>query len=278
MLRMNRANIFCSSWATRHLELLLFRICLVILGTIRAAQMSPPITEMDQEDEEYLIPLQDQRFFGAGIKRRRVQFVPPVPVSSSRAQPTVTHETSAASQYQSIVLPSSQNVPDHKTKYILKDSHEQGRGLEDSFCEICKLTVQPCDPGSSHPSKPHEASLVHQACLSHSHPPSHLDRNHKGLQYLSSYGWDPDSRLGLGTLGEGRRFPIKPKVKNDTLGLGVQLARESQKGTGGQKSKEEKLDAKGIRKRGEEEKKKSERLRQLFYQSEEVNRYLQTEV
>jgi hypothetical protein len=44
-----------------------------------------------------------------------------------------------------------------------------------------------------------------------------------GLRYLTTHGWDPDSRLGLGAKQEGIRIPVKPKEKHDTEGL-----RESQ--------------------------------------------------
>lgn len=121
--------------------------------------------------------------------------------------------------------------------------------------------------------KPHETSLVHQVCLAHSHPPSHLDRNRAGVKYLSSYGWDPDSRLGLGAKGEGVRVPIKAKVKNDTVGLGVERA--ISKGQVVAK-KVERLDAKGLRRKELEGKKREKRLQQMFYGADDVEKYLGT--
>jgi hypothetical protein len=100
--------------------------------------------------------------------------------------------------------------------------------------------------------------LAHQVCLTHSHPPSHLDRNRKGLAYLSSYGWDPDARVGLGASGQGIQYPIKSKPKDDKLGIGVVLPKEADRR---KKEKVEKLDAGKIRKLHEKDKKKAERLR-----------------
>lgn len=34
-------------------------------------------------------------------------------------------------------------------------------------------------------------------------------------------GWDPDARVGLGRTGEGIRYPIKPVLKDDKLGVGI---------------------------------------------------------
>ena len=120
-------------------------------------------------------------------------------------------------------------------------------------------------------STPHEASLAHQVCLIPSYPPSHLDRNRKGLAYLSAYGWDPDSRLGLGATGHGIRFPIKTKRKDDKMGIGMVLPKE---GDRRKKEKVEKLDAGKIRKLHEKDKKKGEKLRETFYRNDDMARYL----
>lgn len=132
--------------------------------------------------------------------------------------------------------------------------------------------------------RPHEASLAHQLCLTHSHPPSHLDRTRHGLRYLSAYGWDPDSRLGLGAPGrEGIREPVKAKVKHDTVGLGVNSVdedwssskRDKDKSAQGAKpAKVVKLNAKQARKGHAEARKKGEMLREMFYRGDDVQRYL----
>jgi hypothetical protein len=88
---------------------------------------------------------------------------------------------------------------------------------------------------------------------------------------LSAYGWDPDARKGLGAEGQGIQFPIKTKPKDDKLGIGVVLPKP---GEIKKKEKPQKLDAGKIRKLQERDKRKGEKLREMFYRSEDVERYL----
>jgi len=234
-------------------------------------------------DDEYEIPLQDQRVFGAGIKRKRVKFVPS---TSSTPATTAPPSQSASDLYLSIVMSKSVKNTAGSTSLQEVSFTEQvespTQGLTDSdICDICKLplssldnmtVIESEDPDSSKPRpRPHEASIAHQVCLAHSHPPSHLDRNRKGLAILSSQGWDPDSRQGLGATGQGIQFPIKAKPKNDKIGIGVVLPKDIERM---KKPKLEKLDAGKVRKIYEKDKRKETRLREMFYQSDEVERYL----
>ena len=247
------------------------------------------------DDETYEIPLQDQRVFGAGIRRKRVKFVPSSSTSIA-AQANSKPSKSVSALYLSLVLPQDAPPTEESTKTTSASTPESAI-LEDTtissesqVCEICNLPVSSLSsgvvatsndddvlPSSTHPSicppskpRPHEASLAHQVCLAHSHPPSHLDRTRKGLAYLSSYGWDPDSRLGLGVQGKGAAFPIKAKPKNDKLGIGVVVPSGMEK----RKEKLEKLDAGKVRKAYEKDKKKNEKLREMFYMSDDVERHL----
>ncbi|KAG7005432.1 hypothetical protein G7Y79_00019g046120 [Physcia stellaris] len=215
---------------------------------------------MDQE-EEYTIPLQDQRVFGAGIKRKRIAFVP------AATSPTASTRIPPLHQNRRTTLP-IHTVPDPPTPATPTATNE------DALCEICSLPVTSVLDTATGDRKPHETSLVHQVCLAHSHPPSHLDRNRAGVKYLSSYGWDLDGRLGLGAKGEGVRVPIKAKLKNDTVGLGVERA--ISKGQVVAK-KVERLDAKGVRRKELEGKKREKRLQQMFYGADDVEKYLGTE-
>ncbi|KAH8593450.1 hypothetical protein B0O99DRAFT_627222 [Bisporella sp. PMI_857] len=241
------------------------------------------------DDDSYEIPLQDQRVFGAGIKRKRVKFVP------SSSSITSVHESnkagvkSASDLYLSLVLPKDllevenrQSVkPADRTDNTAMSSVE---ALDREVCTVCHLPLSSVDDETESRLstrqteetplsrlRPHEASLAHQVCLEHSHPPSHLDRKRKGLAYLSSYGWDPDSRLGLGAEGQGIRIPIKAKPKDDKLGIGVVLPDLSEIP---KRVKTEKLDAGKVRKMYEKDKRKGERLRNLFYGNDDVERYL----
>ncbi|OCK86432.1 hypothetical protein K432DRAFT_1381 [Lepidopterella palustris CBS 459.81] len=211
----------------------------------------------DSDDDNYTLPLADQRVFGAGLKRKRVKFVP----ASTESATSISKPwdgASMAEQYLSIVLP----------KDLESDSASPSVPKSQTVCDICNL---PVTPGNK--TVPHEASLAHQICLEHSHPPSAIDRTRKGLSYLESYGWDPDSRAGLGASGDGILYPIKAKEKRDTVGLGLKL-KSSKTGDSVAKKKPEKLDAGGVRKSEAEAKKKHQKLQQMFYQNDDVLRYL----
>ncbi|KAL8844800.1 MAG: hypothetical protein Q9176_000900 [Flavoplaca citrina] len=222
------------------------------------------------DETEYVIPLKDQSVFGAGVRRKKITFVPSRggdqhPASAPTAQ-------GAGDRYLSIVLNKSNASANTDVNHTQKQSNLQN--IITSICEICKLPIENQDvEAETACSKPHETSLAHQICLSHSHPPSHLDRNRQGLRYLSSYGWDPDARLGLGATGNGIRIPIKPKPKNNTMGLGLDVTPWS---TANKVTKlvVKKLDAKKTRKDEEREKREGEKLRNMFYEREDVEKYL----
>ena len=232
------------------------------------------------DDDTYEIPLQDQRVFGAGIKRKRVKFVPSAASSSAPPTSSGASAQSISDFYLRLVLPSADESPkDTPAASSILPNFDGPRPEQpgNQLCEICNLPLATPDGGASEEvdpvakGRPHEASLAHQVCLTHSHPPSHLDRNRKGLAYLSSYGWDPDARVGLGASGQGIQYPIKPKPKDDKLGIGVVLPKEADRR---KKEKVEKLDAGKIRKLHEKDKKKAEKLREMFYRNDDVERYL----
>lgn len=284
------------------------------------------MAQPDYDDEDYFVPLEYQRVFGAGIKRKRVPFVratddlhttaPSAPISKTPAR-------SVADIYSSIVLSKkhkqdTNNADKHEKEVVadLKDEiprapittitssettiHAQRTSgqqkdvvavAKGTVCEICNLplTVKATtetDLDEAEPTSittkhtPHEASMVHQICLQHSHPPSHLDRTRHGLRYLASYGWDPDSRVGLGAEGRtGILQPIKPKPKTSTSGLGLTKEGEeaiaSRKGLRKQQQEQrQKLNAKQVRLAHLADKKKGEKLRELFYARDDLQRYL----
>lgn len=151
------------------------------------------------------------------------------------------------------------------------------------LCEVCRLPVDNADnAGEVSSSRTHEASFAHQVCLPHSHAPSAIDRKRLGYRYLNSYGWDVDSRLGLGPQGHGIRAPVKAIAKNDTVGLGVGVKRDGTDATKTKtttatkvvKTQKPKLNSKQMRERAAQEQKRDEKLRQKFYASEEMDKYL----
>ena len=209
----------------------------------------------------------ERKNFGSGLKRKRIEFVPAETSSHVTTTPETTRGRVLSERYLSITLKdaratpspyrvgSASDVQDHKVA-------EAGDDLQESIiCEICELPIH---------ANIHDVSLAHQVCVEHSYPPSHLDRNRQGLRYLSSYGWDPDSRLGLGTSGAGIKVPIKMKVKHDTVGLGVKLPERGQRtdlATG-------KLNAKELRKLESMNKKRRNKLHETFYGNGDVEKYL----
>jgi hypothetical protein len=224
--------------------------------------------EDDDDDQLDDVPLHHKRPFGTGLNRKPIAFVPAregtlnTTDQSTNARPS----SSIGDLYLSLVLPG-------ETRNATPASEEGSQ-----LCEVCKLPLtvgagkkgQDGPDGSSDVRNHHESSLAHQVCLAHSHPPSALDRSRMGLSYLESYGWDPDARAGLGAAQQGIQFPLKPKPKEDTLGLGVQVP----KNLPGKQEKPQKLDAGKVRKKAQEDKKRAERIQRQFYSNSDVEKYL----
>lgn len=220
---------------------------------------------LDYED----VPLHHKKPFGSGLRRNEIKFVP-----ASTEDSAVSDQTS--------VRPHGQSISDLYLNMVLKkpepdeevDEAEQTEGEE--VCEICKMPLQsrpaqgdsPISGKVSH----HEVSIAHQVCLAHSHPPSALDRNRMGLAVLSSQGWDPDSRTGLGAAGQGTQYPIKAKPKDDKLGVGVVVPRDFQ--VKKDKEKPKLLDAKKVRKMAAEDRKRADKLQQQIFGKVDLERYL----
>ncbi|GFF80851.1 hypothetical protein IFM61606_00923 [Aspergillus udagawae] len=248
------------------------------------------------DDEDYFLPLEDQRIFGAGIRRKRVQFVRSSEhelntTTTSTTTTTTPQSTSSglspADKYLSIVLP-KERAPSRTPEPVARNETASAPPSPSAVpapvqrCEVCNLPLDGETAGTDEKGlpRPHEASLAHQLCLSHSHPPSHLDRTRHGLRYLSAYGWDPDSRLGLGAPGrEGIREPLKGRLKVDTVGLGADVE-PSAKGkkrvaaATAPPAKVQRLNAKQVRKGHFDAKRRGEKLREMFYQNDDVQRYL----
>jgi hypothetical protein len=284
-------------------------------------------TPWDDDDEDYVLPLEDQQVFGAGIKRKRVPFVR----ATGDLQTTPTRQdasqlpsssASVADRYFSIVmskkkkrreeeaeesrtkqgssedftsLNQSDSLPARSIQSSIHDTEDKQTQTASppaptvNLCELCSLPLSetPADDAETDTSAntkrgtPHEASIAHQVCLEHSHPPSHLDRTRHGLRYLAAYGWDPDSRVGLGVVGRtGIREPIKQRAKNDTIGLGMAIddknntAAARQKLRKQQQEQRQKLNAKQVRGAQMADRKKGDQLRELFYGSDDIQRYL----
>ena len=259
-------------------DTVLFSLGILSIFVPHSLHSSPLRSKVDRahimSDDEDSTPFEVQRLFGAGIKRKRVDFVPAGALSTAALRET-NPSTFTGDQYLSLVLknellPKGSSKTDIDVSNAPERTFQDQRGSKGAICEICNLPSNGSDDAITTPTRPHEASIAHQVCLKHSYPPSHLDRERQGLKYLSSYGWDPDSRLGLGATGEGIRAPIKAKVKNDTVGLGVELREPKDK----PEKRTETLDAKKVRKKELEDRRKREKLQQIFYGNDDVEKYL----
>lgn len=240
------------------------------------------------EDDEYEIPLRDQRYFGAGIKRKRVQFVPSSSTQSATTSLPAPASSTAARRYLEIVFgkrndansePQASHAPreasrgtgdatglDSRVERAREHTEASESTRSQSICDVCTRPIY-----DSATAILHQSSISHQICLQHSHGPSHVDRKRKGLQVLSTQGWDPDSRLGLGAEGEGILHPIKAKENPERAGLGV---RPEDVAKARAKEKFANLDAGKVRKLEAEKKKRGQSLRDAFYRSEDVEKYL----
>ncbi|ROT41836.1 hypothetical protein SODALDRAFT_326022 [Sodiomyces alkalinus F11] len=228
----------------------------------------------DEYGEDYDVPLQHKRPFGAGIRRKKVEFVRASDHDLKTLPDTrpASSGASVADMYLSLVLPEDKNGES-------REGAQQKGPSETPVCTVCKLPLEKESTAGKerdlgiNARQRHEASIAHQVCLEHSHPPSALDRSRMGLNYLSSYGWDPDARRGLGPSGQGIQFPLKPKPKDDTLGLGLKVPKDL-RGRIEKKKQPERLDAKKSRQVAEADRQKGEKLREMFYGNYDVAKYL----
>ncbi|KAJ9651994.1 hypothetical protein H2198_008736 [Neophaeococcomyces mojaviensis] len=227
----------------------------------------------DGHGDDYFVPLVDQRVFGAGIKRKRVAFVPATADKNTLPR-TDAKKSSAGDTYLSIVLRKNTEISSHVGSAA--SAPLSANELNAAECPICGQPLSNVRGNDDN----HETSIAHQVCLEHSHPPSHLDRSRTGLRYLQDYGWDPDARKGLGAQQEGIRIPIKAKQKHDTSGIGIALKNEDDEPKRKRKNlrtpaQEEtvKLNAKEVRKVEIEKKKRAEKLRRSIY-GDDLSAYL----
>jgi len=250
-------------------------------------------------------PLEKVRPYGSGLHRHHIAFVPAaggdggkLNTTSSAASKQATR-ADVASIYLSMVLPEDVNKSHRppgtgtgtRSGINTSTSTEQAAAV----CEVCKLPLSPLTPEPENKTrshgdddddvddnhrnsertntthKRHETSLAHQLCLPHSHPPSALDRSRMGLTYLSAYGWDPDSRRGLGAGQQGIPYPVKARAKDDNLGVGMAVPPPS---SSLKKEKVKLLDAKKVRKQVLEEKRRAESIRRQLFGRDDLERYL----
>lgn len=233
--------------------------------------------ERDDLDALDDVPLQHRRPFGSGLRRNEIKFVP-----ASNGDPDVSRHQQNKTN--------GQSISDFYLSMVLKKPESAAATTEKEpakarICDICSIPVSAAakenntssgttNSGNNRRSAgPHEASIAHQVCLAHSHPPSALDRSRMGLTVLAAQGWDPDSRAGLGLEGQGTQYPVKVKPKEDRLGVGVVVP----KAGGPAKKEREKpklLDAKKVRKMAAEDRKRADKLQRELFGRVDLEKYL----
>ncbi|KAF2761879.1 hypothetical protein EJ05DRAFT_507495 [Pseudovirgaria hyperparasitica] len=263
----------------------------------------------DSDEEFYTIPIKDQRVFGAGIKRKRVAFVRASTAASTTTSPNTSNTTpTLAEQY--LAKHAQKNTQASQLAAAAAATADDGDDDNDNItpaqppplpkCEICKHPIRthtptsPSNGNNTHNntkqtvSIPHEATIPHQLALAHSHPPSSIDRTSRGLPYMQARGWDPDARQGLGATGSGMLYPIEAVEKRNRFGIGVRVKKKQVLAEGedkeGKKAERERerimkkklvnLDAKQIRRLDDEERRVADRMRELFYRDESVDKLL----
>ncbi|KJZ80057.1 hypothetical protein HIM_00771 [Hirsutella minnesotensis 3608] len=218
----------------------------------------------DDGDDYDDIPLHRKQPFGAGLKRKRIEFVPAsntdggIAASSKKSTSTIC----AGDLYASIVL--GNREPDKPRASVDVESTTTAAD-EPETCAVCSLPLTTS-------LRQHEMSLAHQVALAHSHPPSALDRSRMGLRTLQSQGWDPDARRGLGLEGEGVRFPIKVASKDDNLGIGATAPKTEPKAQAPKAAP--RPTAKELKAMAAKERQRAERLQAEIYGRVDVERYL----
>lgn len=217
-----------------------------------------PYPEDDPSDAHFddadisTVPFVEQPAYGRKLWKKPINFVP-ASNSTPLAAPSKLDGRSFAEQYLAIVFPNGQPPP--KT---------------DAFptCGICGAPVKESD------HRMHYLSPIHQAALPEIHTPSGIDRTRLGLKLLQRHGFDVDSRMGLGATGQGMLFPIVPREKRDKLGLGVDKKMVEKERKEALAPKGVTLDAGQVRKLDAQQKKRHEKLQDMFYGDDKLDRYL----
>ncbi|KND90014.1 hypothetical protein TOPH_05391 [Tolypocladium ophioglossoides CBS 100239] len=219
-----------------------------------------------EEDEEDDVPLHHKKPFGAGLKRKRVEFVRATEADQGiqASVPSAEKGLLASDLYASVVLGAAKSGSASRTGSLAAGAEDEPKP-EPTICPVCSLPITAS-------VRKHEASLAHQVSLEHSHPPSALDRSRMGLRTLQSQGWDPDARRGLGLGGEGVRYPVRANTKEDNLGIGAVVEETQKKKEAGKPARQ--LTAKERKALVVQERQRAERLQAEIYGSVDVERYL----
>src|SRR5271168_498650 len=102
---------------------------------------------MAEEDDEYFLPLEDQRVFGAGIKRKRIAFVPSSTLESVASTPTKAVATTSHDRYLSII--EKKRGGDAQSTEAQSPTATPIAEAPQNLCPICHLPLSGIDTATS---------------------------------------------------------------------------------------------------------------------------------
>src|SRR5947209_3987273 len=100
---------------------------------------------MTEKDDEYFLPLEDQRVFGAGIKRKRIAFVPSSTLESVASTPTKATTTTSHDRYLSII--EKKLSGDDQSTEAQSPTATSIAEAPQNVCPICRLPLSASDTG-----------------------------------------------------------------------------------------------------------------------------------
>jgi hypothetical protein len=153
------------------------------------------------------------------IMDRPVRFVRAGESASQDTCPETTSDVSIAEFYRHLVLPKSvTNVDKHTEETSTTDTSVKRD--ETTWCSTCELDIPICE------WEQHQHSITHLMSRSNdtSIPdPLQLNESNLGYRMLQRAGWRYEH--GLGAQEQGRRHPIRARIRPPRMGIGVKEKR-----------------------------------------------------
>ncbi|WBW71384.1 RNA-binding protein, G-patch type, GPANK1-like protein [Schizosaccharomyces osmophilus] len=148
--------------------------------------------------------------YGFYKNRPRINFVRPQE-EQTESREKIEEKGSVSSFYYSLF---SEDV-----KNLDKSAANNARG---SVCPACQIFIEAENQITHAKSVRHLLSVNH---IDNKYQPGLVKPGSLGYRVLSQFGWSPKGHVsGLGAEHQGRRAPVRhTRVKNDNLGIGVQL-------------------------------------------------------
>ncbi|EPY53615.1 RNA-binding protein [Schizosaccharomyces cryophilus OY26] len=158
----------------------------------------------DKEHEKYV------QSYGLYKNRPRINFVKSQE-EQTESQKKIKEKESVSSFYYSLF---SEDVKNVKANAV--------NDISGSVCPTCQIFIKAENQITHAKSVRHLLSINH---IDNKFQPGLVKPESLGYRVLSQFGWSPKGHVsGLGAEHQGRRAPVRhARVKNDTLGIGIQL-------------------------------------------------------